>query len=62
MKIEIELNPEEAAAFEAFRQGHGRLYTEPTAARLLVRDELTRMGLLPLPRQNRSRWAGKRRK
>lgn len=56
-ELKIVLQPDEFAALEAGRKQHGRIYTAEMFARLLIRDELIRMGLLGLPRENRSKGA-----
>lgn len=61
-RLEIDLSDEEAAALDRFRAAHPRPYTPAQAARLLIRDQLIAMSDLPLPRANRSRWAGGRRR
>lgn len=55
--ITITLQPDEFGAFEKARNQHGRFYSSETFARLLIRDELIRMGVLGMPAGNRSRGA-----
>jgi hypothetical protein len=58
LRVTVDLAPDEAAALEQFRRAHrqGALSSE-SAARLLIRDELIRMGILKLPGDNRARGA-----
>jgi hypothetical protein len=51
----IQLNADERAALQRFRDKHPRDYSEAQAARLLLRDALIGIGDLPLPRENRGK-------
>jgi hypothetical protein len=58
--ITVQLSADEHAALE-----RARIECFPNAslaamARKLIRDDLVRQGLMPLPRENRSRWAGRK--
>lgn len=58
--VRVQLDEDERAALRKFIASRSELLTEAEAVRLLLRDALIGIGDLPLGRQNRSRWAGRR--
>lgn len=59
--LQLVLTREEHDALVKAAHGHTTPHPEGLMARLLIRDALIGMGLLALPRINRSKWAGRRR-
>jgi hypothetical protein len=56
--ITVTLQPDEIGAFEKARAQHRNgFYSAETFARLLIRDELIRMGVLRMPGDNRAKGA-----
>jgi hypothetical protein len=58
----IQLSEDERAALERVRAEGFPSASLAAMARKLIRDDLVRQGVLPLPRENRSRWAGGKRR
>lgn len=59
-KLTIALSTEVAAKLATYRREMHPTYTDEQVAAYLIRDALVHLGVMPLPKENRSKHAGRK--